>query len=606
MNFWSNPIGIIHKSLHPLILALGFVWRSSKKWTLLLLGIQLLSALIPLCSLYLIKLIVDTLTQVSLSEKPDLSDIYQYLIIFGGIHLIQAFLQNYQQLANETLQQLVTDYMANMIIDKAIAIDMSYYEDAKYHDTLHQTQQEAIFKPVLILQNVVKLLNNGLILLSLIGLLIYLHFSLAIVLTLFALPVIVVKWFYSRKIFEWKKYRTSLERKAIYLNQVLTADVYSKEVRLFNLGKSLKTQFNKIRSTLLAERYQIGKKKVFAGFIAKSIETIALLFCYGFICISALEGTITIGDLVMYIQAFQKGQTSLHQSLQAIVNIYQNRLFLTHLFELLNIQPTIATPSTPKELPTKLEKGVTIKSMDFRYPDAPYKVLKDINLTLKKGEVVAFVGENGCGKTSLIKLLCRLYDPTHGAIYWDDIPIKEADVAELRQKISVVYQDFAKYQFLVEDNVDIGNLEKKKPINRLERATEQSGAIEFIEQLPLKFEQQLGRWFKGGLELSGGQWQKIALSRAFYKDADMIILDEPSSAIDPLSEGRIFKNFRAMVKEKILIIVTHRLYNLKIADKIVVLKEGKVVEEGAYDTLIQQKGYFFKMLKEQIPLENLE
>lgn len=583
---------------HYILQSLKFVWQSSKKWTILLVLVQLLQAVLPLLGLYLTKLIVDSITLYQ--NNPNYNEVLKYVLCFGSIRLAMSILQNYQQLISETQQQLVTDYMSTIIIDKAITIDMSYYENAAYHNTFHQAQRQAMYRPVQILRSLTDLLRNGFLLASLAGLLIFLHWGIALILLAFALPIAGVKWFYSKKMYEWERQRTALEREASYLNQVLTTDTYAKEVRIFNLGIALKNQFIKVRKALFVEKYRIGNQRARAGLLAQSAEIIAMTGTYAFIAWRTLLGAITIGDLVMYFQAFQRGQAAIQQSLQSVVSLYNNRLFLSHLFELLNVESRLEIAPEPVSLAPHLSTSITLKNVDFIYPNTEKLVLNQVNLTFKKGEVIALVGENGSGKTSLVKLLCRLYDPTKGDIYWDEHNIKKVALIDLRQKISVIYQDFSKYHFSAGKNIQIGDLEKPLSENELQAAAEKSDAYSFIQHLPQQFEQQLGRRFKKGAELSGGQWQKVALARAFYKEAEVIILDEPSSAIDPLAEAAIFEQFRQMAEDKILILVTHRLYNLKMADKIVVLQEGNVVEEGAHEDLFTLDGLYKEMFEKQV------
>ena len=584
------------KSHHYILKALKFVWVSSKKWTAILLVFHLIQAVLPILSLYLIKLIVDTITN---SSKTDFSEIVKYILLFGVIQLIHALLQNYKQLVSETQQQLVSDYMSEVIIDKAVDLDISYYENSAYHNTFHQAQKQALYRPVQILNNLTEFLSSTFLLISLAALLFFLHWGITLILICFALPIAGVRWYYSRKLYQWERNRTELERKANYLNQVLTSDTYAKEVRIFNLGEVLKKQFTDVRKSLFKEKFKINNQRANAGLIARSAEIISMILTFGFIAWSTLQGNISIGDLVMYFQAFQKGQVAIQNNLQSLVGLYNNRLFLSHLFELLEVNSLVKEPSKPTYL-DKLENSINIKNVDFKYPNTEEKVLKNINLELKKGQVIALVGENGSGKTTLIKLLCRLYDPNKGSVKWDEIDFKTTTLSRLRERISVIYQDFAKYHFSAGKNIQIGDFLNPLSEEKLKSSAEKSGANSFIEKLPKGFEQKLGRKFKNGKELSGGQWQKIALARAFYKDAEVIILDEPSSSIDPLAEAEIFEHFKAIAKDKVLILVTHRLYNLKIADKIVVLDNGKIIEEGTHNQLVKENGHYFNMFKKQV------
>jgi ATP-binding cassette subfamily B protein len=544
----------------------------------------------------MIKLIVDAVTN---SSKTDFSEVIHYILVFGGIQLLQAILQNYRQLISETQQQLVSDYMSEVIIDKAVDIDISYYENAAYHNTFHQAQKQALYRPVQILNNLTEFLSSTFLLISLAGLLFFLHWGIALILICFALPIAGVKWYYSRKLYEWERNRTELEREAAYLNHVLTSDSYAKEVRIFNLGEILKKRFTEVRKALFGEKFKINNQRAKAGVLAKSTEIIAMVLAYGYIAWNTFNGNSTIGDLVMYFQAFQKGQSAIQQLLQSVVGLYSNRLFLSHLFELLEVESLVKPPEKPIPL-QNLENSIRLENVDFVYPNTEKKVLKNINLELKKGQIIAFVGENGSGKTTLIKLLCKLYHPNKGKILWDKIDFKNTSLSDLRQRISVIYQDFAKYQFSIGENIQIGDLASPLSEPARQSAAEKSGALRFIDKFPKGYDQILGGMFKKGSELSGGQWQKIALARAFYKDAEIIILDEPSSSIDPLAEAEIFEHFKTLAKDKILILVTHRLYNLKIADKIVVLNNGEIVEEGTHADLVEKKGLYLEMFEKQV------
>ena len=584
------------QSYHYILKSLRFVWISSKKWTIILLIFHFIQAILPVLSLYMIKLIVDAVTN---SSKTDFSEVIHYILVFGGIQLLQAILQNYRQLISETQQQLVSDYMSEVIIDKAVDIDISYYENAAYHNTFHQAQKQALYRPVQILNNLTEFLSSTFLLISLAGLLFFLHWGIALILICFALPIAGVKWYYSRKLYEWERNRTELEREAAYLNHVLTSDSYAKEVRIFNLGEILKKRFTEVRKALFGEKFKINNQRAKAGVLAKSTEIIAMVLAYGYIAWNTFNGNSTIGDLVMYFQAFQKGQSAIQQLLQSVVGLYSNRLFLSHLFELLEVESLVKPPEETIPL-QNLENSIRLESVGFVYPNTEKKVLKNINLELKKGQIIAFVGENGSGKTTLIKLLCKLYHPNEGKILWDKIDFKNTSLSDLRQRISVIYQDFAKYQFSIGENIQIGDLASPLSEPARQSAAEKSGALRFIDKFPKGYDQILGGMFKKGSELSGGQWQKIALARAFYKDAEIIILDEPSSSIDPLAEAEIFEHFKTLAKDKILILVTHRLYNLKIADKIVVLNNGEIVEEGTHLDLVEKKGLYSEMFEKQV------
>ena len=573
---------------------------ASKKWTIVGIIFQVIQAILPLIILYLTKLIVDTLTEQS--GQIDFSLILKYIGVFGLVHLLQSVISNYQQLVTEAQQQLVTDHLSKKVIDKTAQLDISFYENPKFHDIMHLAKSQAMYKPIQILNSMTELLKSSLLITSLSALLIFLHWSIGIVLIVCAIPVALVKWHYSKKLFHWQQKRVSLERESRYINGVLTSDIYAKELRIFGFAKTLKEKFLLVRAKLYDEKFKIGKGKAHAGILAKSIEIIAMVVVFAFIAWRSFNGEITIGDLVMYFQAFQKGQASIASLLSSLVSLYNNKLFITHLFELLGLESILK--QDPHPLPVNSLSGqIVVKNLCFHYPEHNSIVLDKVNLTLKKGEVVAFVGENGSGKSTMIKLLCRFYDPKEGSIFWDEKNYKKLDLKELRKRITVIHQDYTKYQLSVHENIRIeriGTTYSEDELSSTIKAAKQAGAHKFIENLPDAYDQKLGRWFKNGQELSGGQWQKLALSRAFYKDADLVILDEPTSSIDPNSEAKMFSTLRDITEDKILILITHRVYNLKIADQIVVFDRGKVVETGNHHELMALEGKYAEMYNNQM------
>ena len=300
----------------------------------------------------------------------------------------------------------------------------------------------------------------------------------------------------------------------------------------------------------------------------------------------------------MYFGAFQKGQSNIHGVLKGLIAINENRLYLGHLFSFLDLKKKIRDPVEVTNMPPEIQ-SLKIEDLSFTYPKTEKQVLSDVSFCAKKGEMVAIVGENGSGKTTLVKLINRLYEPTKGKITLNDININRFLLHALRKKISVIFQLFSKYNFTVSENIGIADVHEPSAISKIKESSRKALAQSFIMDLPNQFETQLGRSFRSGEELSGGQWQKIALSRAFYKKSDIIILDEPTSFIDPLAEDEIFNNLREKTKECILILITHRIYNLKLADKIIVLDKGRLIEEGTHESLMKQKGMYSKMFKSQ-------
>lgn len=575
------------------------VWECSRKWTTLLFIAQILSSILPIAQLYLTKLIVDSITE---SGSVAFNQILIYLILFGVIQLLVALINNYQVLFSEAQQQKVTDVISTEVAEKGSKIDLSYYENSSFYNIFHQAQTQSLHKPIQVLRSLSDLFSSGFLLLSLGGLLFYLHWGISLILIAFAIPIAWVKWYFTKVLYKWEIDKTTTQRESNYFYQLLTTDFYAKEIRIFNLSDYFKNQFKALRSKLFDEKYRINSRKASFGFMAKSLEIIAMISTFTFISWRTVNGFLTIGDLVMFLQAFQKGQVAIQKSLTASISLYNSRLFLKHLYQVLDLKSTIKEPEKEVNVDA-LKTSLSINNLTFKYPETNITVLENINLNFKKGEVIALVGENGSGKTTLVKLLCRLYNPQKGSIKWNDDNIEIFSLSSWRNNIAVIFQDFAKYQFSARDNITLSDIDKSSSNSNqsLESAADYSGALEFIQNFPLKFDQILGRWFKQGQELSGGQWQKIALSRAFYKkDAQLIILDEPTSSIDPLSEADIFSNLKSLSKNNIIILVTHRLYNLKLADKIIVLDKGKIAQEGRHSELAEQNGLYKSMFEKQL------
>ncbi len=584
-----------------IVQALLFVWQSSKKWTILRLILLIVQSVLPLSTLYLIKLVVDSITttlQLPVAQR-DFSDTIIYVLLFGVIAFINAIANILAQLASETQQQLVADHMSAILQAKSIEIDLEYYENPHYHNTFHRAQKQSLYRPVQLLNSLTSFLQSGLSLTAIAGLLVFLHWSIALVLILSTLPLVIVRLRYSKKLYTWEKSRTSLERESRYLNQLMTDVKFAKEVRIFDFGKVLSDKFSNLRKRLFQEKFNIQKHRSWASFAAHGGEILAVTGTYLFIAYRTVQGNITIGDLVMYFQAFQKGQSLLQTVMRSLVQLYENRLFLNYIFEFLQLQPKIKAAENPSSFPESLKEGIQFENITFQYPLTQKQVLKDISATFPKGKVIALVGENGSGKTTLIKLLCRLYDPDSGSIRLDGIDIKKGDLPQLRSKIAVIYQDFAHYFFTAGENIQISDLQQPSR-EKMIAAAQASGVDDFIKQLPNTYDQKLGREFFDGAELSIGQWQKIALSRAFYKDAEIIILDEPTSSIDPLAEHKIFSQLNALKKNKIIILVTHRLYNLKMADKIIVMDAGRIIEKGTHEELVTKEGIYKRMFEKQM------
>ncbi len=584
-----------------LLPALQLIWQSSPSWTSTRIILLVIQGILPLISIYLAKKIVDTVT-MSLTTANKSASFEQAVIliaVMGGVTVFSTLCQSFAEVVNTAHSQKVVDHIQNLIHAKSAACEIEYYENSQYHDTLQRAQQEAPYRPPFILNRLGEVCQNGISLLGMIGLLLSLHWGIVGVLFVTAFPAMLVRMKYSRKIYNWQRKRTSIERQADYLSWILTNEQYAKEVRLFNLGSYLSQWYLRLRSHLYKENLKILTSKSTANFCVGAVAGIFIIAVYVFIIRQSIFGSLRLGDLVLYHQALQRGQNDIKSVLSSLSGLYEDNLFLTNFYELLNLKPKIIDPLNPTPIPQPIHRGIVFHNVSFNYSNTSRQTLKDINLTIRPGEVVALVGENGSGKTTLTKLLCRLYDPTEGNITIDGVDLRDFKIADLRRQISVIFQDYAKYHFTAQENIWLANIDLPPERESIINAARRSGADDVISKLPQGYDTVLGKLFDRGEELSIGQWQKIALARAFLRDSQLIVLDEPTSAMDPKAEYEVFEGFRQLIKNQAAILISHRLSTVKMADRIYVMSGGSIVESGTHEELINLNGNYAFLFETQ-------
>jgi ATP-binding cassette, subfamily B, bacterial len=580
--------------------ALRLVWQATPIWTAAHVALIIIQGIIPVILLYLTKLIIDTITVSSTTtDKTTLLQKLIWLIIFTGIAtLFNVFCSSIGELVNTAQSRKVTDYMSSILHAKSIEVDLEYYENPQYFDTLQRAQQEAIYRPNIILGNLVWVAQNGISLVAMVGLLLSLHWGIAGILFVAAIPAVLVKIKFTEILFHWYREQTALERQGQYLSWLLTGDSYAKEIRLFDLGNFFSQRFDRLRQQLYQENLTIHTKRSLANLAAQSLAAILMLVAYSYITYQAFIEVIHIGDLVIYHQALQRGQDALKNLLGSLSALYEDNLFLSNLYEFLDLKPKINQSIDSAEVPQPMQTGIMFDRVNFQYSTTNRQALKDINLSIKPGEIIALVGENGSGKTTLIKLLCRLYEPSSGNITVDNINLNRLDTTAWRKQISVIFQDYVKYHFTAKENIYLGNINITQDREIIDAAI-RSGAHEVITNLPESYNTILGKLFDRGEELSIGQWQKIALARAFLRDSQIIVLDEPTSAMDPKAEYEVFKQFRQLIVGQSAILISHRLSTVKMADRIYVMDKGSIVEGGTHDELIALKGIYANLFETQ-------
>ena len=599
----GQKLGKFILNTQKLIPALRLVWQSSPAWTVARSCLLFVQGFLPLASIYLMKLLVDAVTgeEGLTAAEPEVlfRQISPLLVGLGTTAFIILICNASSELVNTAQTQKVSDYMRSILHAKSVEIDLAYYENPRYHDTLQRAQQEATYRPNQILARLAQVGQNSLSLIAMIGLLLTLHWAIMVVLLVGAIPSVLVRLRYTRELYQWQRDWTPVDRQSMYLSWLLTGEQFAKEIRLFELGKLLSRRFDRLRTRLYKARINLISRRVLSFLSADVLSGLLIGAIYGFILYQTLQGTLKLGDLVLYHQALQRGQSSLKASMSGLSGLYEDNLFLTNLYEFLDLKPNIITPAYPKAMPLPMVAGITFEHVDFQYEGTTRQALKDISLTVRPNETIALVGENGSGKTTLIKLLCRLYDPTCGRIAIDGIDLKDLDVRELQQQISVIFQDYAKYHLPAQDNIWLGNIQLPPNDIAVMAAAKRSGAHEVIQQLPHGYNTVLGKLFDGGEELSIGQWQKVALARAFLRNSQVIVLDEPTSAMDPKAEYEVFKRFRELIQDQAAILITHRLSTVKMADRIYVMDQGRIVENGCHDELIDKQGLYANLFETQ-------
>ncbi|MGB9332535.1 MAG: ABC transporter ATP-binding protein [Steroidobacteraceae bacterium] len=565
--------------------ALELVWSTNKVLTLALAGCTLAGGILPAAVAYVGSLIVDAVVAAIRNggdPRHALELVLLEGVLVGAISAVQRGIQLCQSLLRAQLGQRVNV----MILEKALTLELQHFEDSEFYDKLTRARREASTRPLSLVIRTFFLGQNGISLISYGALLA--HFSPWAVVVLLAagLPAFVAEAKFSGDAFRLFRWRSPETRMQIYLETVLAREDHVKEVKLFGLGARLLDRYRRIFERLYAEDKELTIRRDVWGFALGLIGSLALYGAYAWIAVSTVRQLISVGQMTMYVALFRQGQSTVTAILTAIGGMYEDNLYLSTLYEYLETE--VLLPSGTALHGPHPEDGIRFEDVSFTYPEATEPALQNITLHLVPGTSVALVGENGSGKTTLIKLLTRLYAPTSGRILLDGQDLTEWDETALRERIGVIFQDFARYQLLVGENVGAGDEHYFEDEGRWRTAAEKGRASDFIATLPAGYQTQLGKWFKDGRELSGGQWQKIALSRAFMRSrADILVLDEPTAAMDAQAEAEVFEHFRQLARERITILISHRFSTVRMADQIVVLNSGHIIERGSHEELMR-------------------
>ena len=580
--------------------ALRLVRTSGPGWTLASAALVFVQGILPLAQLYLLKLIVDAVAgAVRDAEGAAFPQIASLVGIAAGVALVGATSRSVAGLVAEGQARAVSDHLHDVIQAKAAKVDLEYYETPRYHDVLYRAQQEGLYRPTRIVNGIVQVTQSSFALLLMAGVLVAFHWGTAVVLFAAAVPGVLMRVRHARRNYEGQTAQTQAERRAQYYHWLLTGIAHAKEIRLFGLTSLFRQRHRDLRGEIRRRRLQLATWRFHSDLVTQSCATLAVFGCFAVILYRAAQGAFTIGDVVMYYHAFQRGQDFLKEILSGLTGLYEDHLFLASLEEFLDMEPRVVEPPKPKPVPRPMRAGIVFDGVSFQYPTAPRKVLRDISLTIRPGEQVALVGANGSGKTTLVKLLCRLYDPTSGTISLDGSDLRDFETTTLRREIAVVFQDWASYHVSARDNIWFGDPRPDCDQDRIRQAARDSGADEVISRLRNGYETVLGKWFEDGEELSMGEWQKIALARAFVRDAQIVVLDEPTSFLDVQAEYQVFERFRRLAAGRSTVLISHRLSSVRMADRIYLLEDGRIAESGGHDELLRRGGAYARLFETQ-------
>ncbi|MEM9482518.1 MAG: ABC transporter ATP-binding protein [Cyanobacteria bacterium P01_F01_bin.116] len=576
------------------------VWSAATGWLLLSIGLILISALIPVAQLYVGKLIVDQVVVILTSNGTGFTTYLGLLVLGGfGLLLLRDVLSQLDNYVRRILSDQFLLYANVQLLQQAVRLDLAHYESSEFHDVLNRAQQSGSNYPLRVVELLSRLLGSITRLVGLLTLLLRFSPGVMVLLMVSVLPTFWVGIRYSSRRFWLNRRQTPSRRLADYFYQVLTDPRYVKEVRLFNLGEHMVEQYRTIRHEFNQESRQLAQGQSAAQLSIKLLGGMGFYGAYGLVLWQTIRGLVTLGDLTLYTGAFQQAQNLIETILVSLATLYEYNLYVSQYFEFLDISPEVTSPRQPTTFPKPMVQGLRFQNVDFTYPGSEYPTLKQINLAVAPGECIALVGLNGSGKTTLLKLLTRLYDIERGQILIDGIPVQQFSLEDLRSQIGILFQDFARYALDVQDNIGFGNLPQRQDLELVIESAKGAGATAVIDELDDGYQTILGKMFSGGVDLSGGQWQKIGLARAFMSNAQILILDEPTAAVDAIAEHDLFQRFRQLTEGKMTFLVSHRFSTVRMADRIVVLENGTIIEIGTHDQLIARGGRYAEMFKIQ-------
>jgi ATP-binding cassette subfamily B protein len=591
---WRDKLAQSMGRLADLPKVIQLVWQASRGWLVAWVILLVIQGILPVATVFLTRNLVDTLVD-STGQGISWANLQPLVWAAGamvGVLLLIELLKGAGEWIRTAQSELVQDHISDLIQTQSMGIDFGCYESSIYNDQLERARDGGAQQSLALLEGLGSLLQNTITLFAMAAVLLTYGLWLPLLLIVSALPALGVALRLNKIQYRWSQRTTTDRRRAQYFDLVLTHNMTAAEIRAFELGPYFRSLYRQLRQRLRFEQLQLIRQqslgKLGAGFIGLVVTGAALAVMGA----KVLAGTLTVGDLALFYQAFNKGQSVIRSLLGTVGNLYRNSLFITNLFEFLQLQPTIVDPVTPAPAPTKLRQGIYFKKVTFRYPGTATPVLEAFDLVIPAGQVVAIVGDNGAGKSTLIKLLCRFYDPEAGTIEIDGVDIRQFAIADLRRLITILFQNPMEYYLTAGQNIAFGDLNRPTTQAEIEQAAHWSGIHEKLASLPQGYDSVLGKLFPGGTDMSGGEWQRLSLARAYLRKGQLVILDEPTSAMDPWAEAAWLDRFREMATGRTAIVVTHRFSLAVQADIVYVMQAGQIVESGSHSELLKSQGLY--------------
>jgi len=574
--------------------ALRLIWSAARNWTLVWALLIVLQGLLPVVPVYLTRPLVDGLvTAIGAGGSwEDLRPVVFWAFLIAATLLLIELIQSASSWVRTAQAELIRDHISALVQEQAVTLDLSFYEASENHDRLERACNDLHNRPLALLENVGSLVQNSITLVTMGTLLLPYGLWLPLVLLVGTLPALYVVIRFNRRYHRWWEQTTPDRRRTQYYELLLTHSLVAAEMRIFNLGAYFQSSYQALRRRLRTDHLGFTRDQSVARMGAAFIGVLTSGLAMVWMVWQALQGLVTLGDLALFQQAFSRGQGLMHNLLENVGRIYSNSLFLGNLFEFLDARAQVIDPPRPLPVPSTLKVGMRFEHVTFCYPGSERAVLRDFNLTLPVGQVVAIVGANGAGKSTLIKLLCRLYDPEAGRVTLDGIDLRDLSLTDLRRLITVMFQWPVNYHATAAQNIAFGDMQAAPSREEIQAAASGAGAHDVIVRLPHGYDTVLGKTFANGTELSGGEWQRMALARAFLRQAQFVILDEPTSSMDSWAEGAWLERFRRLVQGQAALVITHRFTTAMRADVIHVMDKGQIVESGTHETLLAQRGLY--------------